>query len=396
MLKELLENSIDADATQIDVIIQGGGVQEIIVRDNGCGIVKEDLALALQQHATSKIATAEDLAAIYSLGFRGEALASIAAVARVQLTSHAAAQDHAWTITNDHAEHVIPGSSPGAGSGQAAASPLAVAGISRLTPAAHPLGTTVQVKDLFYNLPARKKFLRSANTEYQHLEEVFRRIALSNFDIAFKLRSNDKLLKNLPICKDQAARLRRVAKLCGQRKDLLYIDADQNGMRLYGWLSPATAARSQEPHQYFFINGRVIRDRLINHAIREVYQPLCAPGTMPFYCLYLELDPVALDVNVHPTKHEVRFRDPRIVHAFLGSVLRDALGAEATAEPQYVPSAYTHNDLKILTTLGNSIVIAQSGDKLLFLNLATAPIKQLSALQTQPYRHLWREVALDL
>jgi DNA mismatch repair protein MutL len=294
VLKELMENSIDAGATQIEVSIEQGGIRSIIVRDNGCGILAQDLPLALQQHATSKITSAEDLDSIYSLGFRGEALASINSVAKVSITSLAAGQESAYCLANDN-----------------------------VAPAAHPLGTTIKVQDLFYNTPARRKFLRSERTEYQHLEEVFRRIALSNFAVGFTLIQQDKMVKNLPVCKDQASQTRRLSTLCGQQilRAAIRIDAEQNGMRLWGWLGAVNAARTQEPHQYFFINGRIIKDRLINHAIRSAYQALGIAENMPFYCLYLDLDPVALDVNVHPTKHEVRFRDARIIHAFINDII---------------------------------------------------------------------------
>jgi DNA mismatch repair protein MutL len=312
VLKELLENSIDAGATQIAINIQRGGIQLIQVRDNGSGIDKEDLLLALQQHATSKIRTATDLANISSLGFRGEALASIKSVSKLILQSHAANAEHAWSVQDE-----------------------------TITPVAHPIGTTIIVRDLFYNLPARRKFLRSERTEFLHLEEVFRRIALSNFSVAFSFKHQDKLLKNLLVCQDSEAQTRRVINLCGHQvmQHALRIDVEQNGLRLWGWIGLPQAARSQEEHQYFFINNRVIRDRLINHALREVYNPLCAPGKMPFYCLYLELDPVALDVNVHPTKHEVRFRDARIVHEFITQALRSSLDVPQAPDHNYYVSA---------------------------------------------------------
>jgi len=349
VLKELLENSIDAQATELEITIQRGGIQLIEVRDNGRGIVKEDLPLALKQHATSKISNAQDLACIQSLGFRGEALASINAVAKVHITSKTAEQDQAWSITNDN-----------------------------LSVAAHPQGTTITMRDLFYNIPARRKFLRSERTEYQHLEEVFRRIALSNFAVGFSLRSHDKLIKKLLVCQDEAARTRRLVSLCGQQvmTNALCIDAEQNGLRLWGWLGSIERARSQEPHQYFFINQRVIRDRLINHAIRQVYQPLCQEGKMPFYCLYLELDPMALDVNVHPTKHEVRFRDVRIIHAFLTQTLSEALGTTKALDPVYTHENYTSNlqhsaNLPVREIIGifsNRIILVNRQQKLLLLD----------------------------
>lgn len=350
VLKELLENSIDSGATQIDITIQRGGIQLIQVRDNGSGIIKEDLGLALTQHATSKISCAQDLAEIVSLGFRGEALASINSVAKVTIISRPVNQDQAWSITAQN-----------------------------LMPAAHPLGTTITMQDLFYNVPVRRKFLRSERTEYQYIEETFRRIALSRFDVAFSLTNNGKLIKNLPVCNDAAACTRRIISLCGQQimTHAVAIDAEQNGLRLHGWIGDPQHARSQEAHQYFFINQRVIRDRLINHAIRQVYQPLCLDGKMPFYCLYLELDPIALDVNVHPTKHEVRFRDARIIHAFLSQTLTDALEvSNITVPTQYAQSRntsiFTSRPVSVttefLSILDNRIIVAIDNNNLLLLD----------------------------
>lgn len=344
VLKELLENSIDAGATRIEIHIAEGGIKEIAVRDNGRGIIKDDLLLSLQQHATSKISSVQDLMAISSLGFRGEALASIAAVAKVQISSQVAGDDHAWLLQ-----------------------------AGKIVPAAHPQGTSLLVQDLFYNLPARKKFLRSPRTEYQYLEETFRRIALSRFDLAFTWYHNGKLCKSLPACIEPQDQLLRLYKLCGRRQDLLWIDAEQNGLRLHGWITHGENVRAQEIHQYFFINGRVIRDRLIAHALRQVYQDYCCDGGMPFYCLYLELDPVALDVNVHPTKHEVRFRDPRIIHAFIADTLRNALDIKISE-----PGVYVANNTidtftpKILATLQKRLAIAQEGDNLLLQDLQGA------------------------
>lgn len=299
VLKELLENSIDAGATNIEVILSHGGLAHIEVRDNGIGILQQDLPLALQQHATSKISAIDDLNYIFSLGFRGEALASINSVAKLTIISQANGQEHAWQL-ND----------------------------GEMQPAARSIGTTVVVQDLFYNVPARRKFLRSDNTEYHYCEEVFRRIALSNFNVSFSLTHQNKTIKILPACNDISTNTKRMITLCGRQllNSAIFMQNEQNGLRLYGWIGHPHAARSQEPHQYFFINRRTIKDRLIMHAIRKIYQPLCLDGKMPFYCLYLQLDPIALDVNVHPTKHEVRFRDSRIVHAFITESLSQALG----------------------------------------------------------------------
>jgi len=330
-----LENSIDAGSDSIQLDLMRGGINLIEINDNGHGIEKDDLRLALEQHATSKISTVTDLSKILSLGFRGEALASINSVSRMQITSQTESQEHAWSVDKD-----------------------------KLTPAARAQGTTVAVRDIFYNIPARRKFLRSERTEYQHIEECFRRIALSNFAVSFTLRNHGKAVKSLPACTTASSKLERLFKLCGRRKDLLEIDAEQNGITLKGWLGVPETARSQEPHQYFFINGRVIRDRLINHAIRQVYQPLLPEGKMAFYCLYLEIDPMTLDVNVHPTKHEVRFREPRIVHAFLSQTLSDALGAPLPQAGEFVSlNNEAREQQKVLARFGD-LEIIRTGDRI--------------------------------
>lgn len=361
VLKELLENSIDAGATQIEINILGGGIREITVQDNGHGIVSEDLALAVQQHATSKINSVQDLASINSLGFRGEALASINSVARLSLTSHTAQQQHAWRWFDQ-----------------------------QLMPAAHPIGTTICVQDLFYNLPARRKFLRSERTEYLYLEEIFRRIALSALHVGFSFNNNGKIVKTLPSCVSSVAdegiinpsKSKRVATLCGKSAlaTAITIDGEQNGMRLWGWLGNPHTAAAHETHQYFFINGRIIKDRLINHAIREVYQNLYTIGFTPFYCLYLELDPVVLDVNVHPTKHEVRFREPRIIHAFLTETLTAALDAipelqhKSTAQSNFLPKSLTVAQpsltptWQVLSIIGEYMIVVQHVDRLIIVH----------------------------
>lgn len=294
ILKELLENSIDAGAKKIDIYITRGGVEQILVRDNGHGIEKHDLELSILQHATSKIFSIEDLFNIRTLGFRGEALASINSVAKLKITSNTC--ESAWTLVNN-----------------------------KIEPDSHPVGTSVCVTDLFYNVPARRKFLRRERTEFMHLEEIFKRIALSNFDVSLSLYNNGKIYKKLPKCIDDGAKLMRIVKLCG-KSDLLTIESEQNSMKLLGWVGLRNS-------QYFFINNRNIRDRLVNHAIREVSEELG-------YCLYLQLDPKEVDVNVHPTKHEVRFENSRIIHAFIQDSLREILGQKKSVS---VPSSYYSN-----------------------------------------------------
>lgn len=318
VLKELMENSIDAGATQINVTITQGGIDLIQVEDNGCGINQDDLPLAFEQHATSKIKTTKDLAAIYSLGFRGEALASISSVAKCKIISKANNADCAYEYDGNE-----------------------------LTPAAHGVGTTVEVKDLFYNIPARRKFLKTQRTEFNHIEEVFKRIALSNFNIGFSLIYNGKEIKKLPICKDDKSRLKRIAQICSKLflDESIYISVLQNGLKISGWLGLPDAARSHAENQYFYINNRVIRDKLINHAIKQAYSEFMELDKFPFYCLYLELDAKTLDVNVHPTKHEVRFQDARIIHAFIIDAITDSFSKhfDSCCEQEVVlgePKAY--------------------------------------------------------
>ncbi|MEH6634875.1 MAG: DNA mismatch repair endonuclease MutL [Halioglobus sp.] len=305
VVKEVLENSLDAGATRVDIDVESGGGKLIRIRDNGAGMAPEDLPLALARHATSKIASLEDLEQVCSLGFRGEALASIGSVSRLTLTS------------NDN-EQGSEGSS------------AACEGRDMevlVKPAPHPRGTTVEVRDLFFNTPARRKFLRTEKTEFNHLEEVVKRLALSRFDVAFSLRHNGKVLHNLKPGSSQAEQQRRVATVCGPAfmEQAIYIESEVSPLRLWGWVGLPTFSRSQADLQYFFVNGRVIRDKLIAHAVKQAYRDVLYHGRHPAFVLYLELDPAQVDVNVHPTKHEVRFRDGRAVHNFIFSSLHRAL-----------------------------------------------------------------------
>jgi DNA mismatch repair protein MutL len=309
--KEVLENAIDAGATRVDVDVEAGGTKLIRIRDNGSGIEPDDLPLALARHATSKIASLEDLEAVASLGFRGEALASIGSVSRLRLTSNAG-------------EDSTEGSSA-----FCEGRDMEV----QIKPAAHPRGTTVEVRDLFFNTPARRKFLRTEKTEFNHLEEVIKRLALSRYDVGFSLRHNQKVIHNLKPGNTQAEMQRRVAAVCGPAfmEQALYIETEVPGYRLWGWVGLPTFSRSQADLQYFFVNGRVIRDKLVAHAVKQAYRDVLYHGRHPAFVLYLELDPGTVDVNVHPTKHEVRFRDGRAVHNFIFSSLHRSL---ADVRPQ--------------------------------------------------------------
>jgi len=309
VVKELLENSLDAGARRIAVEVEAGGTRLIRVRDDGHGIHREDLPLAVGRHATSKIARPEDLAAIASLGFRGEALASIAAVSRLSLSSARAGESAGWTLSVDPAR------------GEPA----------EVQPAAHPPGTTVEVRDLFHNTPARRKFLRTDKTEFAHIDELIRRLALSHFDTALVLQHNRREVHNLPVAADRAGRERRLARLCGSGfvQGARGIDFEAAGLRLWGWIGGPDYSRGQADLQYFYVNGRIIRDRLIAHALRQAYQGRLYPGRHAAYVLHLAIEPAAVDVNVHPTKHEVRFRQARHVHDFLVSRVTEALGGDA-------------------------------------------------------------------
>ncbi|WP_420794064.1 DNA mismatch repair endonuclease MutL [Pseudomonas synxantha] len=305
VIKELLENSIDSGAKRIDVDVEQGGVKLLRVRDDGSGISAEDLPLALARHATSKIRDLEDLERVMSLGFRGEALASISSVARLTLTSRTRSAEQAWQVETEGRD-MAP----------------------RVQPAAHPVGTSVEVRDLFFNTPARRKFLKAEKTEFDHLQEVIKRLALARFDVAFHLRHNGKTILSLHEAHDDAARARRVAAVCGSGflEQALPIEIERNGLRLWGWVGLPTFSRSQADLQYFFVNGRAVRDKLVAHAVRQAYRDVLFNGRHPTFVLFFEVDPSVVDVNVHPTKHEVRFRDGRMVHDFLYGTLHRALG----------------------------------------------------------------------
>ena len=311
VIKEALENSIDAGATRIEVDIEAGGVKLIRLRDNGAGIPAEDMELALDRHATSIIQSIEDLEAVATLGFRGEALASIASVSRLTLTSNA---------TEDSSRGVLA---------RAEGRDMAVS----LRPAPHPRGATLEVRDLFYNTPARRKFLRTEKTEFNHVDEVIKRQALARPDVAFVLRHNGKVLRNMPPASEDLGR--RIVSVCGDAfwEQAVPISREAGSLRLFGWVGRPTFSRSQADLQYFFVNGRVIRDKLVSHAIRQAYRDVLFHGRHPAFVLFLELDAAGVDVNVHPTKHEVRFRDSRSVHDFLFGTLSRALADVRPGQP---------------------------------------------------------------
>ncbi len=312
VVKELLENALDSGARQIDIHVEAGGSRLIRIRDDGHGIVRDDLTLALSRHATSKIEKAEDLESVATLGFRGEALASIASVSRLALTSNA--EDRAgegWKV-------VV------AGEGMSA----------ELSPAPHPQGTTVEVRDLFYNTPARRKFLRTERTEFQRVEEVIRKACLSHPAVSLNLTHNGKAVRHYPAA-DEAGQGRRVAAVFGQAfmENALYLEEEKYELRLSGWIGLPTWSRSQADQQYFFVNGRPVRDKLVSHAVKQGYSDVLYHGRNPVFALYLTLDPRLVDVNVHPAKHEVRFRQSREVHDFIFRTIHRILADTRPGDP---------------------------------------------------------------
>jgi DNA mismatch repair protein MutL len=302
-VKELVENALDAGARRIEVELERGGCSLIRVRDDGIGIQSEEIALALARHATSKIASLDDLESVVTLGFRGEALPSIASVSRLSLISRPAASDHAWSVEARDGVLAAP------------------------VPAPHPPGTSVEVRDLFFNVPARRKFLRSEATEYQHIARMLERLALSRFEVAFALVHNGKTAWSLPAAQTAPQRLARVAKLCGEdfAAHVIELKHDTESLRLSGWLALPTFSRSQSDLQFAFLNGRFVRDKLLAGAVRLAYNDVLFHGRYPAFVLYLELDPAAVDVNAHPQKLEVRFRDSRRIHDFMFRTLERVL-----------------------------------------------------------------------
>ncbi|MEY4730505.1 MAG: hypothetical protein RL020_1663, partial [Pseudomonadota bacterium] len=298
-LKELLENSLDAQALSIAVQLEAGGMNRLSVTDDGAGIAKQDLSLALARHATSKIATLQDLESVASLGFRGEALASIGAVSHLSLSSRRADDKHAWKIE------------------------LTGGALAPIQPAALAQGTQIDVRDLFFNTPARRKFLKSEATEFAHSDEAFKRIALSRADVAMTLTHNGRNNWRLPAQEPVA----RVAAILGDdfARESEIIDVSAAGLRLSGVAGRPAAARSSRDEQYFFVNGRFVRDKLLSHAVRQAYQDVLHHLRHPAYVLFLQIDPALVDANVHPTKTEVRFRDGRAAHQFIFHALHKAL-----------------------------------------------------------------------
>ncbi len=303
VVKELVENSIDAGATRIEIDIDKGGSKRIRIRDNGCGIPKDELELALSRHATSKISTLDDLEAIASLGFRGEALASISSVSRLTMTSRPEGQDEAWSAYAEGREMAVT-----------------------VKPAAHPVGTTIEVLDLFFNTPARRKFLRTDKTEFTHIDELLKRVALSRFDVAITLRHNGAVVRQYRPASTQVQKERRLAAVCGSAfvNHAVEVSLEHGDLKLSGWITTPEGARAQNDIQHCFVNGRMMKDKLINHAIRQAYENALRADQFAAYVLYIEVNPHEVDVNVHPAKHEVRFHQARLVHDFISQAITDA------------------------------------------------------------------------
>ncbi len=304
VIKELMENSLDAGADKITIVVEKGGIKSLRISDNGAGIVKEELMLALSRHATSKIKNLTDLESIASLGFRGEALASISSVSRLTLTSKPKEQATAWQACAQGRDMDVS-----------------------IQPAAHPDGTSIEVNDLFFNTPARRKFLRTEKTEFSHIDEVVRRIALARFDVSFTLQHNGKMIRQYRAVQDKASYAKRVAMVCGKQfiEQALEVDCQHGDLHLWGWLAKPSFYRSQNDLCYSYVNGRMMRDKLINHAIRQAYADRLIDDSYPAFVLFLQLDHQEVDVNVHPAKHEVRFHQGRYVHDFIFSVCQQAL-----------------------------------------------------------------------
>ena len=326
VVKELVENSLDAGATQVHIEIEQGGQKRILVRDNGKGIPKDQLTLALSRHATSKISSIDDLEYITSMGFRGEALASISSVSRLTLTSKPIAQNEAWQAQAEGQQMEV-----------------------QLHPAAHPDGTSIEVVDLFFNTPARRKFLRTGKTEFQHIEHIIKRIALTRPDVQFVLSHNNKVSCRFLIV---SAISKRIEQVCG--KNMLarttFIEYSYENVSLQAWCSKLGVGSATRDLQYTFVNGRMMKDKLLSHALRQVYEDTLGPQEFPSYVLYLQVPPNQLDVNVHPAKHEVRFHQARQIHDLVYKAINDGLGFESTgACVNEVPQNVSHNYIQPLS-----------------------------------------------
>lgn len=361
VVKELVENSLDAGATRIEVDIEAGGARLIRVRDDGSGIHADELPLAVASHATSKIGSFDDLEHVASMGFRGEALASVSSVSRFALTSRARDHEAAFRIEVD------------GGKLQAA------------RPAQHPPGTSVEIRDLFYNVPARRKFMRAERTEFAHIDDLLKSLALARGAVEFRLSHNGKPVRIWKAARDEHTALQRVADVLGPDfpGQSLRIDHAMAGLHLSGWVGLPTAARSQPDAQYFYVNGRLVRDRVVAHAVRQAYADVLFHGRHAAFVLYLQLDPAGVDVNVHPAKHEVRFREQRLVHDFLFRTLHEALAqtrAGMTGLPTGEPMTASADAPYAATAAAAQAWPGQFNQSRLSLGVRDAPLADYAAL----------------
>ncbi|GAB0109818.1 DNA mismatch repair endonuclease MutL [Pseudoalteromonas distincta] len=329
VVKELVENSLDAGATRIQIDIERGGHKLIRIRDNGAGISKDELTLALSRHATSKLKSLDDLENICSLGFRGEALASISSVSRLTLSSKPKDQEAAWQAFAEGRDMAV-----------------------QVRPVAHPDGTTIEVKDLFFNTPARRKFLRTEKTEFSHIDELIKRIALSRFDVSITLTHNEKVVRQYRAKTDPSQAITRVAQVAGKAfaEQGLHIQSGEGGLQLHGWVLPVGSANTT---QYTYVNNRMMRDKLILHAIRQAFEEVSGTQELPGFVIYIDIDPRQVDVNVHPAKHEVRFHQGRLIHDFIlqaikqvvvplqGEFTNESVNTEAEFTPAFIESTHS-------------------------------------------------------
>jgi len=355
VVKELVENSLDAGATRIEVDIEAGGARLIRVRDDGGGIHVDELPLAVASHATSKIGSFDDLEHVASMGFRGEALASVSSVARFALTSRARDQEAAFRIEVDGGK------------------------LEAARPAQHPQGTSVEVRDLFYNVPARRKFMRAERTEFAHIDDLLKSLALARGGVEFRLSHNGKPVRIWKAARDEQAALQRVAEVLGEEfpAHSLRIDHAMAGLHLSGWVGLPTASRAQADSQYFYVNGRLVRDRIVAHAVRQAYADVLFHGRHAAFVLYLELDPAGVDVNVHPAKQEVRFREQRLVHDFLFRTLHEAL---AQTRAGLATAPMTESGVLHAASSSAAAWPAQFSQNRLNLGVRDAPLADYAAL----------------